>query len=107
MAAAQDTTSESSVAFNLRQLLQLEDERIAHERLAVRAAHEARERARSECERAEREAAAQRARESAEEARRAADEREAALLRVRLEAAARERARARLGRDADDQALAG
>jgi colicin import membrane protein len=83
MTMSLDTTHESSVVFNLRQLMQLEADRVAREEEAAQA----------ECERiaqAEHEAAARQQRLLAEAAERAQDVREAARLRVRLEAQAAE-----------------
>jgi colicin import membrane protein len=91
MTEALDTSNESSVVFNLRQLMQLEEERVVHERLAAQAMREASTHARVEREQRERQAAEQEVRHAAREAERLATEREAALLRVRLEAAAMER----------------
>jgi hypothetical protein len=91
------TSCESSVIFNLRQLMELEQEREAAERVA----HAQAERERSVRERAEAErvqqlmaAEAEREREqAAAEAERIRIAREAALLRVQLDAEAAERAR--------------
>jgi colicin import membrane protein len=93
---------DSSVVFNLREIMNLEQERIAAERAAARDEREravreeqAREReaaARADAEqRAEREAQAEqvRAQEAAEQRARA--QREESLLRIRLDAEARER----------------
>jgi hypothetical protein len=90
---------ESSVLFNLRDLMRMETERIAADEAAARAAVAHAAQARAERERAareatEREAIAARARE--QEARDAEAARlrqhEATLLRIRIEAGARERA---------------
>jgi colicin import membrane protein len=93
---------ESSVLFNLRELMQLESQRAAAEDAQARQAAEAQQRAIEDAERALREAAAQRERErealltreraAAEAAEQAETERQAALLRVRLEAEVLERA---------------
>jgi hypothetical protein len=99
----QPNVHESSVLCNLRQLMQLEQERVAREQALHEAelqsqadARERREREiREEVARAEaeREAAALRARAAVELAACTETEREAALLRARLEAAAVERSR--------------
>ena len=90
---------ESSVLFNLRDLMRMETERIAADEAAARAAVAHTAQARAERERAareaiERKASAARARE--QDAREAEAARlrqhEAALLRIRIEASARERA---------------
>ena len=90
---------ESSVLFNLRDLMRLEAERVAAEEAAARAAAGRAEQARAERERAAREAAQRAAHEAHArelEARATEDaralQREAALLRIRSEVAARERA---------------
>jgi len=76
------STQESSVLFNLRQLMQLQDERVAAEEHAMREQRAAQ----AEAQQREREARAERERQ-------AQLEREAALLRLQLEAAAAQRAR--------------
>lgn len=81
--------ADSSVLFNLRQLMKLEEERVAGEADALRLAREA---ADAEAQ-AVVEAAECRAQSEREALQRATVEREAALLRVQLEAAAAERAR--------------
>jgi hypothetical protein len=97
------TTSnpDSSVAFNLQQLMLLEHERVQAEQAATAAAEQAAERARSEREaralamrtraRAEREALRLQAQVAAEVAERAETERQAMLLRIRLQNEAVER----------------
>jgi hypothetical protein len=82
----------NSVVFNLREIMQLEHERVAAERAAARAAEEQVARGRAEAERraAERERAVER--ERLQDAERAERERAAAVLRTQLEAEAAERA---------------
>jgi hypothetical protein len=82
----------NSVVFNLREIMQLEHERVAAERAAARAAEEHVARGRAEAERraAERERAVER--ERLQDAERAERERAAAVLRAQLEAQAAERA---------------
>jgi hypothetical protein len=86
-------SGESSVMFNLRQLMELETERLSKEAEAVRSAQRAAEqqrtaalRAAEEARLAEERAAAERAREAEFEAQRIDREREASLLRARLQA---------------------
>src|SRR5262245_41089671 len=93
MRVAVDTTQESSVMFNLRELVRLEEDRIAREQREVQFARDAVQRARDEQERAAREAAELESKRAAEAAQRAQIERDAALLRVKLEADAAERSR--------------
>jgi hypothetical protein len=85
----------NSVVFNLREIMQLEHERVAAERAAARAAEERVARGRVEAERraAERERAVER--ERLQDAERAERERAAAVLRTQLEAQAAERAERR------------
>ncbi|MEY4582879.1 MAG: hypothetical protein RL701_7582 [Pseudomonadota bacterium] len=90
MSSLVDTSSESSVIFNLRQLMQLESEREQREahasecaRLAV-AQREEESRRRHQCETRLRE------QQAAEAAQQAETARQVALLRVRLEAEARQ-----------------
>lgn len=82
---------ESSVVFNLREIMQLEHERVVAEQSAARAAEEQVARARLVSERraAERTRAAER--ERMQDAERAERERAAALLRAQLDADAAER----------------
>jgi hypothetical protein len=99
MATYHSVANESSVLFNLRQLMELEEARVQSEAEAAREAESAaRERVLAARAREER-AAAELERARAEELRRVEleaarleQEREAALLRVRLEAEARARA---------------
>jgi colicin import membrane protein len=113
MAMHHSVSNESSVLFNLRQLMELEEARVQSEAEAARAAELAsREREAAARARTEREAAqAERARieelrRVELDARRIEQEREAALLRVRLEAEARERAEfSRLALERDQLAL--
>jgi hypothetical protein len=81
MATQLSAANESSVVFNLRQLMQLEHERVSADEARARAVRAAQERARAERERNAR-----------EEAERAATERQAMLLRVQLQAEAVARA---------------
>jgi colicin import membrane protein len=74
-------TNESSVVFNLRQLMQLEHERVLSDEASACAARVAAQRAR-----------AQRQHDAEQHAERIATERQAALLRVRLQAEASTRA---------------
>ncbi len=104
--------SDSSVMFNLNELMQLEHERVAAERAAVREAEleqvRARERAAVEARaEREREAEADRARERAEQERQATleAEHEAAMLRTRLELEMHERAAQREAMRLHEQAL--
>jgi hypothetical protein len=91
------TTCESSVVVNLRQLMELEQERQAAERAArAQAERERGARERAEAERVQQLAAAEAERVeqlAAAEAERIRNAREAALLRVRLDAERAERAR--------------
>jgi colicin import membrane protein len=97
-----DTTHESSVMFNLRQLMHMQEERVAEEmqRTLERRLAEERARLRAAAEQAERVSLEDEARQ------RARLEREAVLLRVQLEAAAAERARKADTERAHAQALA-
>jgi hypothetical protein len=92
MSSTLDTTHESSVMFNLRQLMRLEEECVADEERAIReerAAHEQASLMKQQRAAAE---MAERARLEEAERERVRVERDAALLRVQLEAAAAERA---------------
>jgi hypothetical protein len=99
MATFHTVSNESSVLFNLRQLMELEADRVHSEAEAVRTAELAADRARREAQvaaeaqrRAAEVARVESERSAALEAEQLAREREAALLRVRLEAEAHERA---------------
>lgn len=98
MATQRIANTESSVLFNLRQLMQLEHERVESELEAAREAaaevervREAAEQARMEEQRRAEREAARVVRECEAERERMEREREEALLRVRLEAEAGER----------------
>lgn len=87
-----DTTQENSVMFNLRQIMQLQDDRVAQEERAARERRANEERAREHAAEQARAAETARALQEREAAERAATARETALLRLQLEAAAAQRA---------------